>query len=135
MLKGNMTISRPTYGCGKEKILITLKDKKSRTRFIEVEIGYTEFTQILTGLSEVEVDFSVKGLESVGKTKVVTRRKELVPECYTPYYCHIEEISEWLQDLYGDGTTFVNTYLGSKDSFTTKDGETYVNFSTYVYEE
>ena len=136
MLKGNISITRPCSYDGKEYISVQIECEESHTRFIDLEIGYKEFAQALTGLSSVPVEFKVRNLESVGKRKVITRRKVKLPtslQCYSPDKV---KVAEWLKDMYEDTVTYVDVYLGSQSTFVQdEEGDTCVNFSTYVYEE
>jgi len=74
-MKAKITISRPSFGDGKEAICIRVTDSNSRVRILEVEVGYAEFAQIITGLGEVECDISSLVSEAdhakLGKTKEV----------------------------------------------------------------
>ena len=68
-IKGSLTISRPTCGDGRKYVSIQVKDVGSRVTFLEVEIGYADFTACLMGLGEAECALLPRGLNNVGKTK------------------------------------------------------------------
>ena len=79
-MKGKITISRPSYGCGKEKININILDCLSRQRFLTVEIDYGVFAQALTGLSELSCDINVRNLSRVGMKKETKDFELLMPK-------------------------------------------------------
>ena len=68
-MKGAITISRPSCGDGSKYISIRIKDKCSRISFVDIRIGYAEFTEALTGMSEMECELITRGLQNVGKQK------------------------------------------------------------------
>ena len=135
-MKGNITITRPSYGSEKEVIKIQVRDKNSRIAFLECEITLENYAKLLTGLSEVELDMNVKGLEFVGKKRMMKKHKVLLPPFLQSTYCDKAAVLEWVKDLYEDGVNFVHGRLDSNDSIT-KDCECqyWVNFSTYFYED
>ena len=63
-MKGSISISRPSFGDGRQKISIQIKDIDSRVSFLDVEIDLDLFSSALTGLSEQACDFKVRGLNS-----------------------------------------------------------------------
>lgn len=69
--EGKITISRPNCGDGSECINIQIRDNNSKARFVEVQIGYSDFAQALTGLAQVPCEFNVTSLEVVGKVREV----------------------------------------------------------------
>lgn len=128
-MKGNLTISRPTYGNGKEKIRISIRDQLSRNQFLEIEVGYAEFATILTGLSEVEVDFQVNNLENVGKTRVTESRKVTYPgQSYDR-----NKLEDWLKENCKEEGWKVIPYLGSQNSRSYENGKTILNYSVEKY--
>ena len=74
-MKSKLTISRPSFGDGKEAIAIHIKDELSGKTIVEVHVGYSDFAEALTGLgavpSEVERLLDSGDLEKVGKKKIV----------------------------------------------------------------
>lgn len=66
-MKGRLTISRPSYGDGRKKISIQVKDENAGIRFLEMEVDLDKFTNALTGLCEQECDVKVTGLQNIGK--------------------------------------------------------------------
>jgi len=120
-MKAKLTISRPSYGNDKEKILITVRDDKSRTRFLEIEMDYSTFAEVLTGASESECDMQVKDLDKVGKSRETGSIEFKMPNTLTDRKQLAGEIAKincpegWTPDL----------YFGSQSSFFYKDKETW----------
>lgn len=124
-MKGSLTISRPSYGDGRRKIRICVRDELSRNQFLEVEIDYAEFTEALTGMSETEIDFQVYGLENVGKLRVFEKRQIVYPD--TPY--NKASMESWLIENAQEEGWIVNPYLGSQQSVIHVDGKTLLNYT------
>ena len=68
-MKGAITISRPSFSSGKEVISIKVEDYESGIRFLDIEIGYSDFARLITGLSGIHCDMTVRGLANIGKVK------------------------------------------------------------------
>lgn len=68
-----ITISRPSFGDGSEVICIRITDKASGVLISETTIGYSEFTEALTGVSRTACNtkvLSASDLQKVGKKKI-----------------------------------------------------------------
>lgn len=129
-MEGKITISRPAYSDDRKKITISVKDVKSVNRFIEIEMDYADFAAALTGLSEVPITFETKGLEYVGKSRIVEKRSLVVPKEYSR-----KKLEEYLtHEVQEEGWT-INPYLGSQRSVEYLDTEqTRLNYSVTRYE-
>ena len=68
--KGNISISRDS----RNNINIRLRDKVSRTEFVDVCMSLENYAMLITGLAEVEVVGEVRGLETVGKKRIIEQR-------------------------------------------------------------
>ena len=79
-MKGSITITSPTFGDGKEVISIQVKDETSRIRFLEVEIGYSDFTECLLGRSEIKCELKTRGLHNIGKNKETDKIEFKMPD-------------------------------------------------------
>ena len=55
-MRGSLTISRPRGG-GAEHVEIRMTDEMSGTVFVEAQIGLSDFTEALVGLSNVPCEF------------------------------------------------------------------------------
>lgn len=128
-MKGALTISRPMTGGESKEIHIKVKDAASRISFLSLTIPLADFAAALTGLSEVECQMEIVGLDKVGMKRVKEGRRVLYP--HTSYNkkemeaCLIENCQEegWL----------LSPYLGSQQSVERKNGETHLNYSVIKY--
>lgn len=131
-MKGSITISRPSYGDGREKIRICVRDKASRGEFCEILVDYADFAKALTGLSETPMDFTCRGLENVGKKRVVEQRRIAAPGDGL----HKREFMQnWLLENAQEPGWQINSYLGSQSSIT-RDHDTgiyYLNYSVFKF--
>ena len=66
-LPAEITIARPSYSDWRKLITIKIIDKKSHCLAIEVEIGYAEFAQTLTGLGAVDCQMTLNDSDVIGK--------------------------------------------------------------------
>lgn len=133
-MKGKLTITRPNR-LENEVVEIIIRDDACKSDFVKVEIPLDDFTRAITGQARIDVNLTVKDLEVVGQRKVVTQRSEVLPFYMQDSYTK-EDVVRWLIDLYEDENTYVDTYLGSQNSFTlNEDGDRVVNFRTYEYLE
>ena len=129
-MKASITISRPSFGDGRNKIVVQIKDSLSKIRFLEVEIDLDIFTAALTGLSEQECDIKVKSLELVGKKK---EQKHISFNMPKHNYENRNDIAmKYAKEILKDGWLF-NGYLGSKDSFTGHGDDVQCNSTIYRY--
>lgn len=126
MNKGSLTISRPSYGGDKKKILIQVRDVDAGIRFLDIEIDYADFAACLTGLSEQSCEFEARGLQNVGKR---VERDKIEFEVYNPYYKKDDpELIALAKVATPEGWT-CSTYFGSQDSFIKKDDKYYARTS------
>jgi hypothetical protein len=127
-IKGSLTISRPTCGDGRKYVSIQVKDVGSRVRFLEVEIGYADFTACLMGLSETECSLLPRGLDNVGKTKQTDSIHFKMP----PSTQHNDKGVACLEAAKNtpNGWRF-ESYFGSQGSFYRVDGESWA--TTLIY--
>ena len=79
-MKGNIQITRPSYGTGKEAICIKMTDESSGIQFLELEIALSDFTKAVTGQGGVEVDFELRHVEKVGMVQQNKTEEVYVPE-------------------------------------------------------
>jgi len=129
-MKGSISISRPSYGDERKKILIQIKDKASKVGFVCVEVDLDVFSSVLTGLSEQDCEFNVKSLEFIGKEK---ETKPISFKMPTHNYENRKDIAIGCANkILSDGWMF-NKYLGSKDSFTGHGDDVYCNSTAYRY--
>jgi len=120
-MKGNITISRPSYGDGRKLITIQVKDRESVTRFLDIEMELDKFAELLTGLSEVEIDFKVRDLERVGKVREEETIEFRIGSGFNDRKkVAIEEAKKHTPDGW-----ICDNYFGSQTSFFVKDDISY----------
>jgi hypothetical protein len=111
-LKGQITISRPTWGDGRKTIQITVKDCGSRVSFLTVDISYEDFAECLTGMSNVTCSLETRGLHNVGKVRETEPLTFKMPSKYGGKKEARQEVVKHTPE----GWTADN-YFGSQDSF------------------
>ncbi len=70
-LKGKISISRRTGGGVDDSVRIEIVDTNSGIHFCEAELTLENFALALTGLGNVECNYTVRGNELIGKHKEV----------------------------------------------------------------
>lgn len=121
-MKGSITISRPSYGDGRELIVVQIRDGDSGERFLDVEIGYNDYAKLITGQSEIPCDLKVRNLDHVGKV----RETDTIEFPFSSVYCDnrdekaIEEAKKYTPDGW-----ICDNYFGSQTSFFSKDDTGY----------
>ena len=128
-MKFNLSISRDNN----DVVGIEVICKKSRTRFLKLELTLEEYAQVVTGLSHVEVEGQVSGLDTGGKTKVREQRTVVVAEDIgrKPK----EQLEDWLIRNCSEDGWILNTYLGSQNSvvYDHPSKKYTINYSVYKY--
>lgn len=116
-LDAKLTISRVHSGASGDSIEVRIQDVASRIEFVSASIGMEEFAAALTGLSYVDCEAEVRGLESVGKT---LETEELVfPLPISADYTNRKKLAiGMLDEKTPDGWT-ADRYFGSQSSFFT----------------
>ncbi len=129
MIKGKLTISRPNYGDGKEKIAIKLKDVDAVLSPIEIEIGYEEFALAITGMSSVECEFEATFLDRIGK-----QRESMILAFEMPSHfnaCRNKDVArERAAEAAPEGWVFEKNF-SSQNSFYEEDGKRYARTNAY----
>jgi hypothetical protein len=120
--KAQLTISRPNYSDGKNKIKISVRDTEAVINFMDIEIDLDKFTECLTGLSLVDCDMEVRGLENVGKKRESMDIVFELPK--EKWHVSKEEAAELAKKATPEGWV-CSTYFGSQDSFFKKDDKYY----------
>ena len=122
---GALTISRDS----RNTVRITIMDRASGTRFVELHMTPNDFAMALTGLSHVDGDLAVRGLDTVGKELVIEKR---AIDCPLDTFDK-KELTDWLvQNAQEDGW-IVDTYLDSQNSVGRHNGRTILNYSVRKY--
>lgn len=129
-MKFNLSISRDS----KDRINIEIICKESRARFLQLELSLEEYAQVITGLSHVEVEGKVNGLDVVGKTRVKEQRNITVGQDIGRQ--PKEQLKDWLIKNCGEDGWILDTYLGSQNSVVYNGVDKYtINYSVYKYVE
>lgn len=130
-MKFNLSISRNS----KNLVGIRVKCDSSRTTFLELELTLEQFAQVITGLSEVEVEGVTRCLAYVGKTKIRELRSVELPDGLYNY--HKEPVVEYLKEHHQEDDWIQDLYLGSQGSITLdqKTKKYTANYAVYRYEE
>ncbi|MBQ0339640.1 hypothetical protein J9236_00095 [Providencia rettgeri] len=130
-MKGKLTISRPSYGDDREKINIVVKCDVSKLRFLSLEIDYADFAKCITGLSEVDCELEVSGLENVGKKRITEQRSVICP--IKSYEKRV--LRDWLINNKQEDGYILDPYLGSQSSIKMCDEGTVLNYRVIKYVE
>ena len=124
-MKAKVTISRSSD----DKVRICLTDAASGIEFAEVAMELEAYAQAITGLSYVEGDLEVRGLEWVGKRRI-TEKREVV--CPLKSYDR-NELSKWLRDNAQEDGWLVSSYLGSQNAIHQTPQGTLLRYSVTKY--
>ena len=129
-MKFKLSISRN----GKDMVGIRVKCDSSRTTFLELELTLEQYAQVITGLSEVEVEGVTRGLAYVGKTKIREPRSVELPDGLYNY--RKEPVVEYLKEYHQEDGWIQDLYLGSQGSITLdqKTKKYTANYAVYRYE-
>ena len=127
-LKGSITITRSS----RDVICIRLEDDNSRIGFLELEMQPEDFAMALTGLGYQPIEFTVRGLENIGKFKVSERRTITCPgkDLYDR-----SKLEKWLEENAKEDGWNVLTYLGSQGSIRSVPEGQELNYHVYKYVE
>jgi hypothetical protein len=130
-MKFNLSISRNS----RDLVGIRVKCDKSRVTFLELELTLEQYAQVITGLSEVEVEGATRGLAYVGKTKFREHRSVELPDGLYNY--RKEPVVEYLKEHHQEEGWIQDLYLGSQGSITLdQNTKKYTaNYAVYRYEE
>lgn len=121
--KGNLSISRPSYGGfdDREFIEITFRDCSSGTEFVTARVKLDDFARALTGLGHLDMSFDfypeLVGKKYEHKTEIVPRpdvgyndknRNEIAAKAFAPF-----EVEGWkgrVDDLF-------NSHMRTKEGY------------------
>lgn len=130
-MDGKITISKTTDNRNNKQIRITIEDDTSSINFFEGRMSLENFMEALTGLGFVDIEFAVRGLENIGKTR---ERKTVEINLGKTDYDGLKELAlSEARKLESDGWV-CDGYFGSQSSFYRKNGDTIcrANFVRYV---
>lgn len=120
-MDGKITISKTTSNRNKKEIRIAIEDDASSINFVEARMSLENFAEALTGLGFVDIDFTVRGLENIGKTR---ERKTVEINLGKTDYDGLKELAlSEARKIESDGWV-CDGYFSNQDSFRYKDGNT-----------
>jgi len=128
-IEAKITISKPQCSSGERYISIAIEDDASHLRFFQGKMSLEDFADCLTGHSYCTIEGEVGGLSNVGKTKVMERR---TLECPLSGYGKGED-ETWLIANGQEEGWILDSYLGSQNSVSHKDGKKFLNYSVHKY--
>lgn len=117
-----LSISKVSGGGGVDGgyINLRLSDEASGIQFVDIEMSFKTFGEIVSGGSHTKVAAELRGLQYVGKQRVREDRSVLCP--LKSGYPR-EPLEEWLTANCQEEGWIIDPYLGSQGSVTTqKDG-------------
>lgn len=126
-IKGTLSISYRQEG-----VSVRINDEESRAEFVDAIISYEQFSRALSSLqSRPMIECEVRGLDNVGKRRVVERRSI---RCPIKSYDR-GELQEWLK-IYGkeEGWSVIPS-LGSQGSVSRDEAGTLLRYFVERYEE
>lgn len=113
-LTGGISISRRTGDGYENTICIEIKDDSSRNRFIDVKMSLADFAAAISGCSEMPIQFEVRCLDSIGKTKETEAASINIPK--NMKFSSREDIRKYLQAYHQRDGWVLDDYLGSQTS-------------------
>lgn len=126
--KGAVTISRNSN----DEVNLRIHDAASGIEFIDIQLTLENYAMLITGLSRVEATGEVRGLDKVGKTRIIEQRSVVCP--LGGYDRKV--FQQWLIDNCQEEGWELDSYLGSQTSMHLNDkGERVLNYSVTKYVE
>lgn len=127
--KGNISITRDSNNM----INIRLRDKASRTEFVDVQMTLEDFALAMTGRAEADVIGDVRGLGRVGKVKVLESRQTVYPG--NSYDDRAKQESYIVDNCQEDGWELLPALRSQGSIQRGTTGETLLNYSVVKYVE
>lgn len=126
--KGSVTISRNSN----DEVNLRIHDSASGIEFVDIQLTLENYAMLITGLSRVEATGEVRGLDKVGKTRIIEKRSVVCP--LGGYDKKV--FQQWLIDNCQESGWELDSYLGSQSSMAVNDkGERVLNYSVTKYVE
>ncbi len=125
-MKGQLSINRVYCSHGDDYMSIRIEDCLSGVVFTEVEISLEGFARALSAEGNIDCDFTLRGIDLVGKKREVKTCKIPQPDIFS------EEITEnAIGERESDGWEARREDLENRHNFT-KDGHIEVVFTRFV---
>lgn len=112
-------------------INIRLRDKVSRAEFVDVRMTLEDFASAVTGLVEVDVIVDVRGLDRIGKVKVIESRQTVYPGAI--YDDRAKQEPYIVDNCQEDGWELLPALRSQGSKNTGPNGETMLNYSVVKY--
>jgi hypothetical protein len=127
--KGSVSISRNSN----DQVNIRIHDSASGTEFVDIQMTLENYALLITGLSRVEATGDVRGLDRVGKHRVIEQRSVVCPLVDV---WDKKVFRQWLIENCQEEGWELNSYLDSQTSVSNnKDGTKTLNYSVVKYVE
>ena len=127
-IKGSISISRTSDGL----IRFQIKDRDAGVKFIEFRMTGEDFGQCITGLSEVEIDAEIKGLDIIGKKKIFERRSIEYP-FPVDYVNGGKKYRQWLEENAQEEGWIVDTSLNKQGAIYSDKDKVILNYVVFKY--
>ena len=115
----------------RDVIRVRIRDEASGIEFVSLEMTPHDALLAITGMSEMDAECEVHGLQYVGKTRVTELR---TIECPLDPYDR-KALAEWLKANAQEDGWIVQTYLGSQNSVRRLGDKTLLQYSVRKYVE
>lgn len=112
-----------------DEIHIRVKDTVSNIEFVDIAMSLADFAASITGLAMIDTATDVRGLEHVGKHKVVEQRTVVAPRMGYDR----NDMKKWLNENCQEEGWIINDYLGSQGSIQSVDEGTLLRYWVYKY--
>lgn len=122
---GTLTISRDS----REIVQVRITDQLSGVRFAEIHMTLSDFALAVTGMAFVEGTLLYRGLDSVGKKKVIESREAM----YSGTSYDRAELESWLVENHQEAGWAIDPALRSQGSVSTHDGKTILRYSVHKF--
>lgn len=124
-IRAAITISRDSS----DTIRLRVFDNAASVEFVDARLTLEDFARALTGQAYIASVVDVRGLDVVGKVKIVEARKVLRPTKHE----RREEDEQWLRENCAEPGWTVNAALGSQGSRVGTEEGTLLNYSVYKH--
>ena len=127
--KGNIRITINSNNM----VNIRLRDKASRAEFVDVQMTLENYALAVTGSSDVDVFGDVRGLDKVGKVKVLEPRQTIYPGAI--YDDRAKQESYIVENCQEEGWEVIPALRSQGSKKTDAFGNTLLNYSVVKYVE
>ena len=126
-IPAKLTISRNSN----DEVAVQIVDALSGARFVDLRLTLEEFAMAITGCAFVPCSGEVRGLDVVGKQKVIEPRTAICPKSTHTR----EELEQWLVKHCQEEGWTIDPYLHSQHSVSHQGGGATLRYSVFKYVE